>query len=157
MLGAAVPAGDGSVQRTAPDGVVGEFDHGGQPRLELHDPAPFFAVPEGLLGVAAFGDVAGDLGEPGEPVVVVEQGGDDHVGPELRAVLADPPALGLDAPVGDRGGELGRRDAGGDVVGRVEDREVPADDLRRPVTLDPLRPRCSTSATSPSTSKPKMA
>ena len=124
--------GDQPVDVQAQDGIV---DHPVDQK-----PEPFFALAEGLLGVAAFGDVAGDLGEPGEPVVVVEQGGDDHVGPELRSVLADPPALSLDAPVGDRGGQLGRRDAGRNVTGRVENREVPTDDLLRPVPLDPLRP-----------------
>ncbi len=43
--------------------------------------------------LAAFGDVAGDLGEADVPARVVVDGGDDDVGPEPAAVLADAPAF----------------------------------------------------------------
>jgi len=44
----------------------------------------------------AFGRVTGDLAVAAEPPVVVDDGGEDHVGPEARAVPADPPPLVLD-------------------------------------------------------------
>src|SRR5204863_6349084 len=65
-------------------------------------------------------------------------GGDDHVGPELGAVLADPPALVLDPPRGGRLAEQPLRLAGGDVLLRVEHREVLADDVGPGVALQPL-------------------
>ncbi len=54
------------------------------------------------------------------PLVVVERG-DDDVGPEAGAVLADAPALVLEAALGDGGLELAGGLAGGVVLGGVED------------------------------------
>ena len=44
------------------------------------------------LGLAAFGDIAGDLGKADQPAIFVD-GVDDDTGPEERAVLADAPAF----------------------------------------------------------------
>ena len=53
-----------------------------------------------LLGPLAVGQVAGDLREAEQAPRLVLQGRDDDVGPEQRAVLADPPALVLEAALG---------------------------------------------------------
>ena len=57
-----------------------------------------------LLGAPALGHVAGDLGEADQRAVLVEDRVDDHARPEARAVLAHPPALGLELALlrGDR-------------------------------------------------------
>ena len=85
----------------------------------------------------AAGEVARDLPEADERALLVVQRRDDDVGPEPRAVLAYAPALGLVAPV--RAGRLEDpgRDAELHLVGRIEDREVLADDLVRAVALQP--------------------
>jgi hypothetical protein len=69
-----------------------------------------------LVGLA-LGAVARDLGVAHEPPVVVAQGGQEHRGPEPRAVLAHAPALGLGvaAALGLAQEPLGL--AGGDVLG----------------------------------------
>ena len=68
----------------------------------------------------------------------VAQRRDDDVRPEARAVLADAPALVLEASVLRRLAQLELREMLGDVFGRVEDREVLADDLVGAVALDAL-------------------
>ena len=73
-------------------------------------------------------------------MVIVEQGGDDHAGPEPGAILADPPPLSLETPGEGCHRQFGGRDAGNEIVRRVEDRKMPADDLVGPVALDPLCP-----------------
>src|SRR5262249_37934184 len=84
------------------------------------------------------GQVARHLGEAAQLALRVAQGVEDDVGPEARAVLAHAPALVLEAP--HRGGGLQAllRFAALRVFGRVEAREVLADDLRRLVALDAL-------------------
>ncbi len=68
-------------------------------------------------------------------------GGDHDVRPEAAAVLADPPALLLVSPVAQRPFELVLRMSRGLLVRRVEGSEMPPDDLRSGVPLDPLRAR----------------
>src|SRR5439155_10796964 len=91
-----------------------------------------------LIGLAARGQIAGDLRVADEDPVVVAQGGDDDVRPEARAVLAQAPALFLEAALARRDLELVRGVVLSARVGRVEDREVPADDLGLAVALDEL-------------------
>ena len=70
----------------------------------------------------ALGQVARDLGEAEQLAVRVVQRGDDHVGPETRAVLAHPPAFVLAAAFARapcRSSSL--RPAGGHVLRRIED------------------------------------
>ena len=89
-----------------------------------------------FFGAPLFGHVAGDLGEPDELAVGIENAVDNHTGPEPSAVLADAPALALVAalPRGDL--QRAGRDAGGAILRHVELREMAADNLLRPVTFD---------------------
>src|SRR2546430_1487707 len=66
--------------------------------------------------------------------------GDDYVRPEAAAVLSDPPALLFDAPFGTGDFEIVLRLTILLVLGRIEEREMLADDLVRPVAHDALRP-----------------
>ena len=93
-----------------------------------------------LVGLAALGEVARHLGEAPQRARVVPDGGDRHVGPEEGPVLPDPPRLFPVVP--DRGGhrQLVLRVSRPHVVGTIEGREVPPDDLIGPVALDPLGP-----------------
>ncbi len=59
---------------------------------------------EDQFGVLPIGEVAGDFRESHELAGFVAEHRDDDVGPEVRAVLADSPAVILEA-------SLGRRDA----------------------------------------------
>ena len=76
-------------------------------------------------------EVPGDLREPAQPPVIVVQAGDDHVGPEGGAVLAQAPAFFLEAPFRLRDLELALGPVPREGVRWVEDGEVLADDLRR--------------------------
>jgi hypothetical protein len=58
---------------------------------------------ECLLGFAALADVARDLGEPDQLAGAVADRIDDDIGPEMAAILADPPAFALVASVAQRG------------------------------------------------------
>ena len=71
---------------------------------------------------------------------LVLQRRDDDVGPKLRAVLADPPALVLEPPLGRGDLEFVGGPAPVDGLLRVEAGEVLADDLVGLVPLDPLGP-----------------
>jgi hypothetical protein len=97
------------------------------------------AAPQRLLVLAALGEVAGDLREAPQRAVGVAQRGDDDVRPEQRAVLADAPALVLEAPELGRALELDLGPAARIRLGRVEHREVLADDLGSRVALDAPR------------------
>jgi hypothetical protein len=92
-------------------------------------PEALFALAQRLLVKLAIGEVARNLGEAEQPALFVAQRGDDHVRPEARAVLAYPPALVLETPLGDRDLELVLRPAAVDRLAGVESREVSADDL----------------------------
>ncbi len=74
------------------DGVVlGPFDQ---------KPKPLLAPTQRFLGLLAGRQVTGDFGEAAELAALVPQGRDDDVGPKLRAVLADAPALVLEPAFG---------------------------------------------------------
>jgi len=84
---------------------------------------------------APLGEVARHLGEPAQRAAVIVQGGDHDVGPEPAAVLAHPPALLLEAAVAARAAQFLIRPAARGDLGRIEHREVPADDFRGLVAL----------------------
>src|SRR5690349_17784313 len=67
------------------------------------------------------------------------QRGDDDVGPEGGAVLANAPAFVLEPPLPRSDPELVLGKSLGDLLRRVEHREVLPDDLLRLVTLDAAR------------------
>src|SRR6185369_8018638 len=87
------------------------------------------AAAKRLLGRAPFGAVAGQLAEAAQLAALVAQGGQHDAGPEARAVLAHAPALVLAAPLGRGHPQLPLGPARGHVLGRVEARDVLADDL----------------------------
>jgi len=83
--------------------------------------------------------VSGHLGEAGQPAIGAPNRGDQHVGPEARAVSSQAPALLFIRPLDGGDGELALRLLRGEVLGRVEDREVLPDDLVVGVSVDALR------------------
>ena len=83
------------------------------------------------------GQIARHLPEPHEVAAVVAQGRDDHVGPEPAAVLTDAPALSLVTPGQTSGLQDPLRQTVGHLLGRIEHREMPADDLVRLIALQP--------------------
>ncbi len=89
----------------------------------------------------ALGDVAGDLGEADQIAVLVADGVHHHIGPEHRAVLAHPPAFGLEAA--DLGGDhQGAAGEAGLLIGLgIECREMPAEDFLRLIAFQALRAR----------------
>ena len=91
------------------------------------------------FGGGALGDVAGDLAEAMQRAVGRTDGGDHHVGEETRAVFADAFADGLEATGVGGDLEFALWPAGGDILRRVEAREVAADDFVGTITLDQLR------------------
>ncbi len=94
-----------------------------------------------LLRLQALGDVAGHLGEAGQGSGIVADRVDDHMRPEPRPVLADPPSFLLESPdPRRRSPRLTAGSAGRPVLIRVEAGEMLADDLRRRVALDALGP-----------------
>src|SRR6185436_8784041 len=64
-----------------------------------HEAEAFLAAADVLFVAAALREVARDLGEPDELSGRIAEGGDHDVGPEEGAILADPPAFVLEAPL----------------------------------------------------------
>ena len=93
-----------------------------------------------LFGKHPFGDVAGDLGETAEGPRGVVDRGDDDVRPESGAILADAPSFAFGRSVLPRQLESLLRFSGGDILLRIENREMLPDDLLVFVPLDPARP-----------------
>ncbi len=89
-----------------------------------------------LLGLPSFGDIARGLGESDQRAGLVTDRLDHGCRPELGAVLANTPALILEAPLLASNAQRLRRSAGSLILRRVETREIGADNLRRGVTLD---------------------
>ena len=115
--------------------------------LELGHPVGMRAQP-GLLPVtgrvarflllAALGQVSRDLAEASQPACLVPQRRDGDARPKARAVLAQPPAFFRVVPLALGHLELPVGFPAAGLFGRVEEREVAADDLVRGVALDPL-------------------
>ena len=95
-----------------------------------------FAFDQRLLDFAPLGEIARNFGVADDLTVIVAHRVDHHIRPETLAAFADAPALGLVASVAPRCLEHACRHAGGAVFGRIEDREMLADDLIAAVTLD---------------------
>src|ERR1035441_10550240 len=69
-------------------------------RSGLHERAElFFALPDLLVALLAFGDVASDVGESSKPPRIVAHRGDGDLRPKPGAVFADSPALFLETAV----------------------------------------------------------
>ncbi len=90
-FGATVPAGDHALFVEGHDGVV---DHALDQQAEA-----FLALAQSRLVAQALGQVARDLGIPQQVAAFVANGRDHHVRPELRTVLAYPPAFFLETTV----------------------------------------------------------
>jgi hypothetical protein len=76
---------------------------------KLADRLHLLCLPQPFLGRPLLGPVAGDLGEPNQFPMLIADGIDDDVGPEVSAVLANAPTFafklsspgrGRDRPVG---------------------------------------------------------
>jgi hypothetical protein len=93
---------------------------------------------EMLLGLPPFGEVARDLGEAQQRARRAADGIDDHMRPEVRAVLAHPPAFGLELAGALGRLQRGRRNAACDVLLGIEQREVPADHFPGCIALEAL-------------------
>ncbi len=91
-----------------------------------------------VLGKLLVGDVAGDLGEADQFAVVPPDRVDDGVDPEPRAILAQPPALGLEPPVAGGGAERASRKVCLDILRGEETRLLLPDDFLGAITLEPL-------------------
>ncbi len=100
----------------------------------------FGQVLQGRLGRPLLGDVPGDLGETLQPAFGIPESGEDAVGHEAGAVLADPPALVLAAPFqGDLAQDFGRA-ADGQLLLREKAGEMPSQGFALGVAREPLRP-----------------
>ena len=121
-LRAGVPVRHPPVRVEHVDGVVGDaLDE--QPEVLL-------ASAQLLLGGLPLGEVARDLGEADELARGIADRIDDDVRPEAGAVLADAPALLLEASLAGRGLQGPRGQPALPILVGVEAGEVLADDLR---------------------------
>src|SRR5690606_14066247 len=125
---ALVPGGDPAVRVEHVDRVVAHpLDQQAEALLAGAEP---------LVLLLALGEIAGDLGVALQPAARVTHRGDDDVGPEAGAVLADAPALAFHPPVARRGGEDALGEPGRAVLRRVEAPDRGADHLGGGVALD---------------------
>ena len=125
-----VPAGDETVRIEHDDRVV--LDH-----LDKHAEA-LFALAQPFLVLAPLGEVAGDLGEAEQRAIRPAQRGDDHIGPEARAVLAHAPSFVFESAELLGAPQLLARPVARLRFGRVEAGEVAADDFIGAVALESL-------------------
>ena len=130
-LAAEVPVGDQSVGIEHVDRVVGDPLH--------QQPEPLFAQPQRVLRPPLLGQVADHLGEADDRPGRVADRVDDDMRPELAAVLADPPALRLEATFAGGGSQRLRRHVLGARLARIEDREVLADRFMRFIAVEAPR------------------
>jgi hypothetical protein len=131
-FGAAVPTDDAPARVQHEDRVVLDpFDQ--QPKALL-------ALAQRLFGLFALGQVAGDFEKAAQGARGRLQGRDGHVGPEARAVLAQPPAFVKEAAGLGRHFEFVFRPAALEGLGRIKDGEVSAEDLLGFIAFEPLGP-----------------
>jgi hypothetical protein len=96
-------------------------------------------LPQGLLRSHSFREIPRDLGEAEELPGLISNGGDDDIRPESRSVLAKPPAFVLESAYACGNLQFAMRLARPDILVRIEDGEVFANDLRSLVALNALR------------------
>ena len=132
-LGADVPRRDVAVGVEHEDGVV---------RHAFHQEAEsFFAAAQLFFVILALRQVAGDLGEADELAICISDRCNDDVCPEQRAVLPDAPALVFERSDFRCHLELVLGQAARERFGRIEAREMLADDLVSLVPLEALGAR----------------
>ena len=114
---------------------------------ELTDRFHFLRLDEGGLGLferlllfALFGDVTRDFGKTDQLSVLVLDWVDDCIGPELAAVLADPPSLTFISALADGSFQRLLRQAVPAIMLSVEAGDVLTQDFVGRVSFDPLRP-----------------
>src|SRR4029079_6681455 len=93
---------------------------------------------ESLFGLAALGEVPGDLQEPTQLSEFSPDRSDDDARPEAGPVPAKPPALVREPAALARDRQLELRPGPADRLGSVEDRKVVFEDLLPPIYLDPI-------------------
>ncbi len=108
--------------------------------LDEHAEALLAAAKFFLCG-SALGEIARDFREGDQIARGVENRIDDHIGPEMAAVLAHAPAFRLEAAFALGGFQGDPGDALLEVLGRVETGEMLADDLVGLIALEAARPR----------------
>src|ERR1700730_13020841 len=91
-----------------------------------------------ILGSLAFAQITRDLGKANDFTCRLADRIDDHVCPEARAVLADPPTLAFEFPLLRGGFKREGRNPLLPIFLGVEPRKVLADDFRRRISLEAL-------------------
>ena len=129
-LGAGIPVGDDTARVEQVDGIIGHA-------LNQHAKMSL-AVGQGPLRGMSLGEVPGDLRKADKCPGLVVDGIKNRGDPEPGAVLADPPAFGLEAADLPRLRERFLRQPGVPVLPGEELREVPADDFVRCVAFHPF-------------------
>src|ERR1700722_9716536 len=99
-----------------------------------------FALSDGLLVSPRLRHVTSDFREADELTVFIQDWINNDAGPELGSVFADPPSFLVKSPGTSCGGECLRRLAGSPVLGRKEQREMPAENILGGVAFCPLSP-----------------
>ncbi len=107
-------------------------------------PELLLALLQRILGSLAFAQIARDLGEANDFTCRVADRNDDHVCPEARAVLADPPAFAFELPFVRGGLEREGRNPLLPIFLGVEPGKVLTDDFRRRISLEALCARIPT-------------
>ena len=106
---------------------------GGEHRVvvdAIHEqPEAFFALAQCHRGLVPLRTVADDFREPDFTAAAIDQRLNDVGTPEAGPVLAHVPPVTLHPPVLQRRPELDRRDAGGNVFGRKDLRDVVPEDV----------------------------
>src|SRR5690606_29969510 len=129
-LGALVPARDPAVTVEQENGVV---------EVALHEQRGTLLGGEQLIfHVLRLIDLLGHLGETGCLALAIAHGADHDIGPEAGTVLAHAPAFVLDPAVARGDLQFSRKGAVRSSFGWVEHGEMPANDFRGTVSLDPL-------------------
>jgi hypothetical protein len=125
-----------------PDVATFEVEDHHPDQRAIKDATESFAAGRELEFVgAAFGEIARDLPVATQHAVLIAERGNHDVCPEPASVFADPPPLVLEPALSSGNRKLACRLAREHILGWVEDREMPPDDLLRPIPLNPLRTR----------------
>src|SRR6185312_8292128 len=101
-------------------------------------PESLLTFADRLLRRPPIGEIARDLGEADQFAMLVAERGDDDIRPEARAVLANAPALVLEASRSRGRCELELGKAFRVALGRIKNGEITANDLLRLVAFETL-------------------
>lgn len=129
-FGSGVPAGDIALGIEHVQGIVG---HAIDQQAEL-----LLAAPQGQLRLMLFGAVTGDLGKAQQLAFAAADGVDHDVGPERTAIAVQAPTFALVTADPRRFAQCPLGQAGLAISGRIEPREMLAEDFIGGVALQPL-------------------